>query len=201
MKGGLGSYESSLVELACPEGEEQGNTERLFKVIREARNSAVHDGAYARHLSGRLIEFLVLIEQNLMNTMNRIEDLMVKDPVIAEPWHLIAHVRRLMLANSFSFLPYYNESTKAWSLLSDFSIYQHLSRGQPNAKKNELLSQTVEEAVTNSTCSAPAATTALPTDEISELKDKIKSTEPVLVVSDDKDSPNLLGLITAFDLL
>jgi hypothetical protein len=49
--------------------QDEESNRRLFNVVREARNKAVHDGAYARHLNGRLVDLLLLLEEAIMTNM------------------------------------------------------------------------------------------------------------------------------------
>src|SRR5436190_8510800 len=80
---GLKDYQAAIVSLANHAGEpkEQEEIKRSFNVVREARNKAVHDGAYARHLNSRLIDLLLLLEEGIVMNMDRVEDLMVRTPV------------------------------------------------------------------------------------------------------------------------
>jgi hypothetical protein len=100
---GLGKYKREIVGLALQTNrhtpQEVGI---LFEVVRAARNDAVHVGAFARHLSTRLIDLILILEEAIMSQTRKVEDLMVRNPVVAEPWQLVAHVRSTILANSFS---------------------------------------------------------------------------------------------------
>src|SRR5205085_6871383 len=95
---GLKDYEAPIIALAKEaDPVEEDAVRRLFNVVREARNKSIHDGAYARHLNSRLVDLLLILEEATMTTMDRVEDLMVRNPVSAEPWHLVSHVRKMML--------------------------------------------------------------------------------------------------------
>lgn len=64
IRNGLAGYEEDLLELATTTGRhEPAETARLFNVVREARNMAVHEGAWARHLSTRLVDLLMILEE------------------------------------------------------------------------------------------------------------------------------------------
>src|SRR5437899_3056677 len=152
MGNGLKDHEAAIVSLA--KEAEQTNEEsigRLFNVVREARNKAVHDGAYARHLNGRLLDLLLLLEEAIMTNMDRVEDLMVRNPVSAEPWHLVSHVRKMMLTNSFSWIPIFKGKAgkDRWMLLQDAAL-MHWIRNEPNKKKQkERLAMPVSVAITD----------------------------------------------------
>ena len=72
IKNGLSRYEEEIVCLAMEAGNsdfDEAGFRRLFNVVREARNTTVHDGAYARHLSSRLIELYLILEEAIMSKM------------------------------------------------------------------------------------------------------------------------------------
>lgn len=58
----------------------------LFELVRDNRNSAVHEGAYARHLTRHCAELALLLEDALMANTDQISDFMVREPVCVEPW-------------------------------------------------------------------------------------------------------------------
>lgn len=87
MRNGLGGYGGELLKLATAEDAPEDNeARRLFETVKEARNMAVHEGAWARHLSSRLVDFFIILEQAIVEKMKRAEDIMVRQPVVAEPW-------------------------------------------------------------------------------------------------------------------
>jgi len=77
----------------------------LYELVRNARNDALHQGAYARHLTDHAIQLSMIIEDALMNDANLISDYMVRSVVFADLWQPLSFVRQQMLANSFSYLP------------------------------------------------------------------------------------------------
>jgi hypothetical protein len=81
------------------------NFDDLYDQIREARNSAFHEGAFARHLTSHAVLISIILEAALMDGRNRIGDYMVRMPVCACMWHPLSFIRQTMLANSFSYLP------------------------------------------------------------------------------------------------
>ena len=198
MKNGLAEYENEIVELVMPASKEpEESVRRLFTIVREARNKAVHEGAYARHLNSRLVDLLLIIEEAIMANMERVEELMVRNPIVAEPWHLVGHVRRTMLANSFSNLPYYHQCdvNGKWLILRDTAIIRVArTRGKPG------LSMPIAEAVSDDILETAQATTCNPETLIDDLLSKIDR-DPVLVVQQIDSEERLLGIITAFDLL
>src|SRR5438874_2586128 len=172
MGNGLNDHEAAIVCLATQaEQTDEESVSRLFNVVREARNKAVHDGAYARHLNGRLVDLLLLLEEAIMTNMNRVEDLMVRNPVSAEPWHLVSHVRKMMLTNSFSCIPIFKSKTgkDRWMLLRDVPLMQWI-RNEPNKKKQrERLAMPVGEAIMNHELAVKGAICCLGGMSISDL--------------------------------
>src|ERR1035437_4038369 len=82
----------------------------LYDLVRNARNDALHQGAYARHLTTHAIELSLVLEDALRRSSDSpvVGDFMARNPICAELWQPISFVRQQMLANSFSFLPVKN---------------------------------------------------------------------------------------------
>jgi hypothetical protein len=80
---------------------------RLYELVRIARNDALHQGAFARHLTIHAIELSLVLEDALMSSLDNptVGDFMVRNPICAELWQPISYIRQQMLASSFSFLP------------------------------------------------------------------------------------------------
>src|SRR5262249_32601868 len=106
--GDLGKYEDKLAEL-FQESDNNGPItpfSLLFDLVRDARNDALHQGAFARHLTVHAIELALRLEDALRKRLPAIvENYMVRNPVCAELWQPISLIRQQMLANSFSFMP------------------------------------------------------------------------------------------------
>ncbi len=79
VRNGLGAYGGELLELArTAEGIEPPEVARLFDIVRDARNMAVHEGAWARHLNSRLVDLFLILEQAIMDKMQCAQDIMVR---------------------------------------------------------------------------------------------------------------------------
>jgi hypothetical protein len=110
-----------------------GRFEALYDAVQNARNDAMHTGAYARHVTAAAIELCIGLEDTLMSTppRNSVADFMVKSPIVVESWQPVAHARQLMLTHSFSYLPTYIENR--WQLISEMAIARFLrSVGDPS---------------------------------------------------------------------
>ena len=195
IRNGLESYRKEILALA--QQTKRHNDEdisRLFKVVREARNDAVHVGAHARHLNTRLIDLLLILEEAITSSTLAVKDLMVRTPVVAESWHLVAHVRNAMLANSFSTLPIWErtESGGCWWILTDTALMKY----KRVAGKKDM---TVEKAVSQGWLPLESATCVQPDTPITEVVEKMNHL-PILVTDATCES-RLLGIVSAFDLI
>ena len=137
-----------------------------------------------------------------MTNMDRVEDLMVRNPVSAEPWHLVSHVRKMMLTNSFSCIPIFKGKTgkDRWMLLQDGKL-MHWIRSEPNKKKQkERLAMPVSVAITDHALAVKGAICCGGEISIGELLTRMNE-DPTLVTEKIDGEERLLGIITAFDLL
>jgi CBS domain-containing protein len=121
-----------------------GRFDALYESLMEARNDAMHTGAYARHATSAAIELCIGLEDALMANFSRatVADFMVRSPIVVESWQPVAHARQLMLTHSFSNLPVLLDGR--WHLLSEGAMAKFLHR-QPN--RDDLLGMRLDEAV------------------------------------------------------
>jgi CBS domain-containing protein len=199
VRNGLGGYKDVLLELAGDAADcDPREAERLFGVVKDARNLAAHEGAWARHLSSRLVDFLLILEDSIQLKMNIVKDIMVRNPLAAEPWHLVSHVRHAMLANSFSHLPIFVNS--AWHTVSDLAVMRFLRNPSIQGGRNERLSKRLDEAIGEGLLEVVKARNSAPESTVQDVSNLIEI-GPVLVIEDHDNSPRLVGILTAFDLL
>ncbi len=199
----LGAYSGEIASLAgdsplandLPKGQPfwHSSFREMYNLVRDARNDAVHQGAYARHLSAHLVKIALILEDALMSEAHTVAEFMVRDPVCAEEWHPLSFVRQQMLTNSFSYLPARGQDG-SWSLISDFEVGRYLVKGDRKSKLAKTLGQARVDglAICPTKPCAPNTTTGVAL-ELSQGK-------PLLVV-DSTDSNRLLGIVTPFDLL
>jgi CBS domain-containing protein len=165
---------------------------RLYELVRDARNDALHQGAFARHLTRSAIQLALVLEDALMSSQNTAGDYMVRDPVCASLWQPLSFIRQQMLANSFTYLPVWRP--RQWELISDYSLARYL-RG--DARRTRLAS-TLEDAV-NDGLRLDGVTTCFTDSPVNDLLEKSEG-KPVLVV-DREQTERLVGIVTPFDLL
>lgn len=100
----------------------------LYQALRNARNDAMHTGAYARHATTAAIELCIHLEEAVMvaesSKPEEVQDRMVRQAVTIEDWHPVAYARQLMLTHSFSFLPV--RIKNEWELVSEISVAKFL---------------------------------------------------------------------------
>jgi hypothetical protein len=206
---GLGPYAGPVAELAdksplataiptlLPEWHAPFAT--LYNLVRQARNDALHEGAFARHLTSHAVELMIVLEDALMADAFGARDFMVRDPVCAMLWQPISSVRRSMLVNSFSFLPVAKHVNGAprWSLLSDFSLASYLRAAKSSAERNKRLARPLDEAIEAGDVVLAEAPRCGPEDSVATILERSRGL-PVLVVGTDGD---LRGIVTPFDVL
>jgi len=168
----------------------------LYELVRNARNDALHQGAFARRLTGHAIELSLALEDALRRSLDCpvVSDYMVRNPTCAELWQPISFIRQQMLASSFSFLPV--KGATEWCLVSDSEIATYL--GTDTKERKLRLAQTLEAARIPL---RPAKLCAVdtPLDEALQMLDG--SPRPILVCRKEGEQRALVGIITPFDLL
>ena len=171
----------------------------LYELVRQARNDALHQGAFARNLTRHAIELAIILEDALSTQFNpTVADFMVQDPTCGELWQPVAFIRQQMLANSYSYLPVLGAG-KEWLLVSDASLARFLGPDRDGNDRRLRLATTLEDAAKASSHILEPAI-VLPADAtIDEALEVLKTANVMLVKHSDRE--RLLGILTAFDLL
>jgi len=194
----------------------------LYEWVTDARNDALHQGAFARLLTVQAIKLSIIFEDAVKNNMKKplvVSDLMVTNPIRAELWQPVGFIRQQMLSNSFSYLPVFFDG--AWRIISDVSVAKYLGM-DPNTNRKAQLSKVLEDAVKENEKLLDDAVEIAPNTERVEALKKMKpdgrtdkytnvllvteptpGSEPKQESRGKKDSgkSRLLGILTAFDLL
>ncbi len=133
-----------------------------------------------------------------------VEDIMVRNPLTAEPWHLVAHARKAMLANSFSCLPIFikdnTDNGGSWKLLMDFDLVRFLQTPFNNESHKDRLSSTIENSFKGGRLKLRKATCIAQSTPKDEVFSKMKI-RPILIVDANEPRAGLVGIVTPFDLL
>ena len=183
----------------------------LYEIVRLGRNDALHQGAVARNLTSRSVELSLMLEDALMpaSKSKKIGDYMVRNPVRAYAWQPISFVRQMMLENSFSYIPVYMEKKdakkKAWHIIADYHIAMYLQSATNSDCRKERLAKPIKDAIGSGKMTREEAFPACRDETVEEVLERIKekSTEgkPILVVKEQDNCEELLGIATAHDLM
>jgi CBS domain-containing protein len=204
--GNLNKYKKSLSTLvsvlwAVEEGDAATNSltsfERLYDLVKDARNDALHQGAFARHLTRHAIELAIVLEDALSGSMQPVvADFMVRNPVYAEAWQPVSFVRQQMLANSYSYLPVSDDSGN-WQIVSDTAIAGFLGPKTSATERRKRVALALRE-----TSDSLMLTPAEFVSEEASLDEALRllKAAPVLLVR-EQGRRSLVGILTAFDLL
>jgi hypothetical protein len=113
----------------------------LYKIVKTGRNDALHQGAFARHLTEHATQLAIVLEDALMASLTKVSDYMVRDVIAASSWQPVSFVRQQMLANSFTCLPilWKSNDKENWHLISDFQIAHYLRSASYEERNNRLV--------------------------------------------------------------
>jgi CBS domain-containing protein len=175
----------------------------LFTSIRDARNDAMHTGAYARQVAADAVTLCLVLEDALMvETKSEEEakrltvgDFMVSSPVVVHHWQTVEHARQLMLLNSFSYLPIMHD--KQWWLIADIAVAQYL---RPHWPAKQRLKKMLEQAQQEGLVFMPTTTVERGT-AVTDLLNQ--PTGPGLWLVRDPSYPidHLVGVLSPFELI
>jgi predicted transcriptional regulator len=211
LHGDLGKYRSRIVALVksrdlAVESRLQFSHlltpfETLYDLVKDARNDALHQGAFARHLTKHAIELAIILEDVLSNDLEPIvTDFMVRNPLCGEPWQPIAYLRQQMLANSYSFMPILGKDDQ-WRVVSDAAIARFLGPDRKGTERRKRLAMTIDDAAQLSE-NPVALNPAVIVDEKTFLDQafELLKSSPILLVRSPAGT-GVIGILTAFDLL
>lgn len=169
----------------------------LYDEMQQARNDAVHQGAYARTLTNHAVELSILLEDALMTDASTVSQFMVRNIVDAQPWHPVSYVRQQMLTYAFSYLPIWHGD--AWKLIPEYSVARLLRKASSKASRRRHLAALVSDTIAQSNLELLEARIVHPETPIAEALQLICE-RPVLVV--DRMHPDVLvGVLTSSDVL
>lgn len=199
----LGRYKDEIYDLAkqsvladkIPEASPAFHTNfcSQFDLVKNERNSAMHEGVFARHLTQHAIEISLILEDALMKGEREVKDYMVRNPICAYDWQPISFIRQNMLANSFSYLPiFYKEE---WRLISDLEISRYIQESKDDKDRRERLSICFYKSGIE-----PTKTKNVNAKESIDKVMKDWKGLPVCVTVENS-SKEIVGILTPFDLL
>lgn len=176
----------------------------LYESILQARNDAMHTGAFARHAASRGIELCIALEEAIMSERRdpriQVKDHMVKQAVTVSEWHPVGVARQLMLMHSFSFLPV--NLGGEWKLVSERSIVDYLY-DRPN--RNERLAMSIADAVRDGLLELGQARSIDPEWTIDQVlarqRESPLTNEFTLWLVVDGEQRQLVGVLSPFELM
>jgi len=177
------------------------NFDILYDSVKDGRNDAMHQGAYARHLTDHAVQVALIIEDALMTGKDKVSDYMVRNVLQASLWQPLSFVRQQMLSNSFSYIPFLNENNE-WSFLSDRDVAKYINQDNKKSRKINL-SKTVKQAINDSSNNLNF-NTAMSCKHDIKIEDALKLMEGkplIFTETNDNNTNKIIGIVTAFDLL
>jgi len=177
----------------------------LYELVRVGRNDALHQGAFARHLTNHAIELAIILEDALSHIMeSKVSHYMTRNPACAELWQPVAFIRQQMLGNSYSHMPVLEsgeeqDQRNGWSVVSDVDIAKYLGAERGSEIRRTRLKMTLEQARNEGLIELRCAKTIDEETTITEALERL-GPEQVLLITRPK-CRSLLGIVTAFDLL
>ncbi len=191
---GLGAYQKDLRRIV-KNGRRDLDDDflQLFNNVRDGRNDAFHDGAAARVLTANATNLAIILEDALMANVCFIGSFMVRNPVCAFGWQPLSLLRYMLLAHSFSFLPFYSKEESRWRLVSDSSLAKYLRAGD----RSRLLPQTLGQALPD-VLHPDRPFVCEENTLLSKVIEEFRGLPVLIRASDEKQ---LLGIATPFDLL
>lgn len=179
---------------------------RLYDIVRQARNNAAHKGARSRYFAPRAVELSLMVEDALMCAAkaDKVKDYMAASPVVAELWQPLSIIRTMMLANSFTHIPYIDDKGE-WFVVSDADIARYIRPSGKYEKKR--LSHKLECLAKEKGKCASKPQVVCPDDLVSKVvcPDKSGDKAPIshlpILVRHPEYNEHLLGILTASDLM
>ena len=172
---------------------------RLLDAMREGRNEAVHEGTLGRRLARDCVRVSIMVEEALRREaeMKVVSDHMVETVVHARMWQTLRTIRRTMMENEFSHLPFENEGQWYTVCAEALCVY----RDQHREEGKEVWGQTLRCAKerVHKPLDVRKAVLVDFDEGIHEATTQLKG-EGMLLVRRKCDN-GIVGVLTAFDLL
>ena len=172
---------------------------RLLDAMREGRNEAVHEGTLGRRLARDCVRVSIMVEDALRREadMRSVSDSIVETVVYARLWQTLRTIRRTMMENEFTHLPFEKEGQ--WYTVDAEALCVY--RDQHCDDDNEVWGQTLRFAMERADKRLDVREAALVNrrEDIHKATDRLKGQGMLLVRGEcDKE---IVGVLTAFDLL
>lgn len=180
-------------------GGSREEAERLLDAMREGRNEAVHEGTLGRLLARNCVRVSIMVEEALRREakMRVVSDYIVETIVQAHLWQPLRTIRRTMMENEFTHLPFENE--RRWYTVDAEALCVY--RDQHRDEGKDVWSRTLRCAKerTDKPLEVREAELVDLQDDIHKATEKLKG-RGLLLVRGNCDN-EVVGVLTAFDLL
>jgi hypothetical protein len=201
-KANLGRARNEIISLGrdglarCQEGI-WGNipVEILVNLVVDGRNEEFHGGSAARRFTSHCLELGILLEDGLKFFLApmKLKYVMTPNPACAELDLPLYCARRLMLENSFTWLPVKHDAS--WFGISDHAIVSYANQCAPHYGK------TIRAAIEGPAESRLALVDLKTFDGETEIDAVISALKNCPVLVSGNVSDHVIGIVTAFDLL
>ena len=201
-KGALKSFVAqSTSARSCETGLPGMSFDRLYEGVRKARNDLAHTGTEAA-LAGRNAGALAVVLMGALAMAARgkeglaVEDVMVSNPTCAQTWQTLADVRRTMLVNDYSVLPISDGAqANQWRCVEAKRLAAYLLDPKNRGDREKL------ELGAALGCRTPLPTLDTPAVLPCTLVERAMEELPAIVVRPVGNKREIVGIVTAFDLL
>ena len=209
----LGRAKKAMTQLVCRYApirlEDSGlpgvGWDDLYCGVVNGRNDIAHTGTEAALAGTRTAALATVLLTALAEAakgkgMSTMKNVMVSNPICAHRWQTLSDLRRTMLVNDYSALPLseWSEGKTTWDCVRAEELAAYLAResGAPG--------RTLAEAQSGECCSKmdfyPAATVRENTS-VDSVLGRGALQLPVVVTKCVRDRYEIIGIVTAFDLL
>ena len=167
--------------------------------MREGRNEAVHEGTLGRRLARDCVRVSIMAEEALRMEaeLSVVRDHMVETIVHARLWQTLRTIRRTMMENEFTHLPFENE--RRWYTVDAEALCVY--RAQHCDEGKDVWSRTLRCAKerTDKPLEVRDAELVDLSQDIHEATQRLEGQGMLLVRG--KCDEEIVGVLTAFDLL
>ena len=178
----------------------------LYERVVSGRNDIAHTGTEAA-LTGTRVAALAtvllgaLLELAKENEMTTMKDVMVSNPMCAHDWQTLADLRRTMLVNDYSALPLRDGGTdeEKWGCVRAEELAAFLTRENGPARGCTLADALSGEW--GSRLQVYPADAVKEDEPLGRLLDGAEPRLPVVVTRNVGTRREMVGIVTAFDLL
>lgn len=162
-------------------------------LLRQTRNDYAHEGVHARNAAHEAVEVALLLEEALSFSWVevRLEDVMVRRPVTADAEDTLAEIRRVMLSNSFSFIPVRIDGS--WHLVAERWMADQVV-GKKKSDRDAELGRKVNEFKAD----LPEVRPRKPETRCAKLEVPLPD---LILVAERSNARVLMGVVSPSDLL